>query len=78
MHRLPIEPAVIEISHCPLCVLLTPKLGESWQGQPSKMFRELVSSSWDLDWIYEWPTSCEASAMSQPLGTKRESTGTLT
>lgn len=26
MHRLPIEPAVIEISHCPLCVLLTPEL----------------------------------------------------
>ena len=28
MHCLPIEPAVIEFSHCPLCILLTPKLRE--------------------------------------------------
>lgn len=26
MHSLPIEPAVIEFSHCPLCILLAPKL----------------------------------------------------
>lgn len=26
MHSLPIEPAVIELSHCTLCILLTPKL----------------------------------------------------
>lgn len=26
MHSLPIEPAVIEFSHCPLCILLPPKL----------------------------------------------------
>lgn len=26
MHSLPVEPAVIEFSHRPLCILLTPKL----------------------------------------------------
>lgn len=26
MHGLPVEPAIIEFSHCPLCILFTPKL----------------------------------------------------
>lgn len=26
VHSLPIEPAVIEFGHCPLCILLSPKL----------------------------------------------------
>lgn len=26
MHSLPVEPAVVEFSHCPLCILLSPKL----------------------------------------------------
>lgn len=26
MHSLPVEPAVIELNHCPLCIFLTPKL----------------------------------------------------
>lgn len=26
MHSLPVEPAVIELNHCPLCIFLAPKL----------------------------------------------------
>lgn len=32
MHCLPVEPAVIEFSHRPLCILLTPKLRGKWIG----------------------------------------------
>lgn len=30
MHSLPVEPAVIEFRHCPLCILLPPELRGKW------------------------------------------------
>jgi hypothetical protein len=52
MHSLPIEPAVIEFSHCSLCIFLPPELRERSQGQQwnSRSSRDWLAAQ-RLDWI---------------------------